>query len=187
VGERLFRDEHDLLRFEMEAQKLGEQGDCICIAACTLTTHYHLILETTADRALASAMKRLNQRYAVAFNARYGRRGHAFAERYVSVTIANDAQLLTTYRYVARNPVEAGVCGSPTEWEWSSYPAAIGFKSRFAWADATRVIGCCDGAVESLRRFVETNSGVRPRDLSLFLIDASVLRCRACGGGSPRP
>jgi len=53
---------------------------------------------------LQSAMKRLNQRYACAYNARHKRHGHAVSERYLSVPVKRDEQLLTAYRYVVRNP-----------------------------------------------------------------------------------
>jgi hypothetical protein len=79
VGELLFRDAHDFLRFEAEVQRVVSPS-CVCIGACTLHTHYHLILQTE-DGVLARVMKQVNQRYAGALNARYGRHGHAFAER----------------------------------------------------------------------------------------------------------
>ncbi len=95
------------------------------------------MLFETGDGALAPAMKRLNQRYARAFNARHGCRGHAFAERYFCVPLLSDEHLLIAYRYLARNPVEAGLCARPEDWVWSSYPVAIGRKGRFAFVDAS--------------------------------------------------
>lgn len=159
AGEQLFRDELDYLRFETELRTIVEQSDVRCLAVCALTTHYHLLVETP-DNALPSAMKQLNQRYACALNARHQRRGHAFAERYLSVPVKHDEQLLTTYRYVVRNPVEAGLCRSPHEWTWSSYPAAIGRGTRFAFADAKFMVACFDGSLAELRQFVEAESGV---------------------------
>jgi REP-associated tyrosine transposase len=82
AGERLFRDEADYLRFEHDLQSVAADSALRCLAACVLTTHYHLLLETESG-ALPVAMQRLNQRYAHAFNARYARHGHAFAERYL--------------------------------------------------------------------------------------------------------
>src|SRR5439155_23332869 len=99
------------------------------------------------------AMQRLNQRYAHAYNARYERRGHAFAERYLCVPVVDDSQLLTVYRYIVRNPVEAGLCAHPLDWTWSSYPAATGRGGRFEFADAALLIDSCDGSVADLRMF----------------------------------
>jgi REP element-mobilizing transposase RayT len=149
----LFRDEHDFLRFESEVERITDI--CTCVAACVLQTHYHLIL-ATEDGILSRAMQRLNQGYAASFNARYGRRGHAFAERYTSIKVESDGQLMTVYRYVARNPVQAGIVDHPAAWAWSSYARAIGRNGRFAFADASLVLEQFNGSVERLREFVET-------------------------------
>jgi putative transposase len=95
------------------------------VAACAPTTHYHLLLDLP-EKTLARSMARLNRRYAGAYNARYGRRGHAFAGRYLSKTVETDEQLLTTFRCIARNPVEAGICLRPQDWRWSSYAVLCG-------------------------------------------------------------
>ncbi len=153
VGELLFRDDHDFLRFETEVERIVSPR-CVCIEACVLNTHYHLLLQTE-DGVLAQAMKQLNGRYARAFNARYERRGHAFADRYLSVPVESDGHLLTVYRYIARNPVEAGLCDSPADWYWSSYRTAIGLDGRFAFADPSIVIGLFH-SLDAFREFVET-------------------------------
>lgn len=159
-GERLFRDEHDYLRFEAELERILST-ECRCIAACALDTHYHLLLDVD-DGVLAGAVHLLNFRYASAYKARYGRRGHVFSERYMSVLVTSDEHLLTVYRYIARNPVEAGICTEPTAWLWSSYRSAIGLAGRFAFADPSLVLALCDGSIEELRRFVETPWEDRP-------------------------
>ena len=158
VNEQLFRDESDYLRFEQELRTVTSDAAFRCLAVCAMTTHYHLLVET-GDGVLPRAMQRLNQRYARAYNARYGRRGHAFAERYLCVPVLTDEQLLTAFRYVVCNPVEAGLCARPGEWKWSSYPSAIGQGDRFAFADAAFMVGCCDGSLDALRWFVESGSG----------------------------
>ena len=107
-------------------------------------------------------MHRLNNRFARPLNARYGRRGHAFAERYMSKPIGYDEQLLAAYRYVARNPIEAGLCDEPGNWRWSSYSTLIGTSDRFAFADASLVLALCDGSLDGLRRFVERTDKAVP-------------------------
>jgi REP element-mobilizing transposase RayT len=155
ADERLFRDESDYLRFESELRAVAKDTALRCLGVCVLSTHYHLLLETE-NGALPVAMQRLNQRYAHTYNQRYGRRGHAFAERYLSVPITSDDHLVTVYRYVMRNPVEAGLCAHPLDWTWSSYPAATGRGSRFEFADPAFIVSCFDGSLESLRLFVES-------------------------------
>jgi REP-associated tyrosine transposase len=155
--ESLFRDDADFLRFEGELRSSAEAEVCTCIAACALSTHYHLLVET-GDGALSRFMKRLNERYARAFNARYGRRGHAFADRYLCVPIEDDAQLLTAFRYVARNPVDAGICREPADWRWSSYTTLVGGGDRFAFADGGAALALCNGSLAALQRFVESGA-----------------------------
>jgi putative transposase len=154
--DELFRDDADFVRFESEVRLLVETGTLTCIAACALTTHYHLLLEV-AENALSRSMGRLNKRYASAYNTRYRRRGHAFAGRFLSVTVETDEQLVSAYRYIARNPVEAGICKRPQDWRWSSYTTLVGEGDRFAFAGASLVIEVC-GGLDALRRFVESDS-----------------------------
>jgi REP-associated tyrosine transposase len=153
-GESLFRDDHDFLRFEIELERVLSTA-CTCIAACALHTHYHLILDTE-DGALPKAMHTLNSRYASAYNARYKRRGHAFADRYLAVAVESDGHLMTVFRYVMQNPVVAGLCSEPANWLWSSYRSAIGLRGRFDFADPSLVLACFDGSIKQLRAFVET-------------------------------
>jgi putative transposase len=35
---------------------------------------------------------------------------------------------MAAHRYVARNPVRAGLCAEPRNWRWSSYRALIGLE-----------------------------------------------------------
>jgi REP element-mobilizing transposase RayT len=147
--DELFRDTADVLRFESELRQIV----ATCIAVCVLPTHYHLLLEV-GENALSGTVGRLNQRYARAFNARYARRGHAFSERFMSVAVESDEHLMNLYRYVARNPVEAGLCARAEDWSWSSYPTLLGLGDRFAFVDPCVVVELCDG-VERVRRFVD--------------------------------
>ncbi len=52
-------------------------------AACVLSTHYHLVLDTPVP-ALSRGMQELNWTYAIEFNKRYRKFGHVFAERFQS-------------------------------------------------------------------------------------------------------
>jgi putative transposase len=42
--------------------------------------------------------------------------------------ITDDAHLLEAHRYVALNPVRAGLCDDPAQWRWGSYRALAGFE-----------------------------------------------------------
>ena len=90
-----------------------------CLAYCLMDNHVHLLLETP-HAGLAVGMQWLHGVYAQTFNERHGRVGHLFQGRYGSVRVTTDAQLWALLRYVGVNPVEAGLCASPSDWRWRS-------------------------------------------------------------------
>lgn len=71
-------------------------------------------------------MKHVNHRYALRFDRRWRRTAHVFDNRFGAVLQKTEEQFLTTLRYVARNPVEAGLCSSPLDARWTSFPATVG-------------------------------------------------------------
>jgi hypothetical protein len=75
-------------------------------------SHYHLLLDVDDD-ALPVGMHSLNFRHAVGFNIRHRMKGHVLGARYDAVRIKDDEHLLTVFRYIMRNPVEAGLCERP--------------------------------------------------------------------------
>ena len=104
-------------------------------------------------------MQRLNWHYARQTNRRHERLGHAVGRRYMAEPIADDAHLLNAFRYVALNPVEAGMCKRPQDSRWSSYATAIGLRSDYSFPDPARILGCFARtratAIQRLRGFVE--------------------------------
>jgi REP element-mobilizing transposase RayT len=94
-------------------------------AYCLMTNHYHFVLRTS-EADIAAGMQRLNSRWARRYNRRYLFTGHVFERRYSSRLVTSDKQLLGAIRYVVLNPVRAGLCDHPSEWDWSSYNATCG-------------------------------------------------------------
>ena len=131
-----------------------------CLIYCLLGTHYHLLVETP-EANLDRGMQALLGPYAQAFNRRHGRFGHLMAERYTSLQVVDQEHALGVFRYIALNPVAAGLCESPERWFWSSYGATIGMRTPPAFLDTQRVVGWFGrppAALERLRRFVEESS-----------------------------
>jgi putative transposase len=154
----LYRDDIDRTNYVDELARTTEKIGWTCIAVCLMTTHVHLILEV-GDGKLPVGMEQLNFRYAARFNARHRRHGRVFGAPYGARRILDDPHLLTVYKYVVWNPVEAGLCNRPEEWIWSSYRAAIGLSDSFGFVNPNRVLGCFGGtrevAIVRLRAFVE--------------------------------
>jgi putative transposase len=83
-----------------------------------MPNHIHLLIET-AEPNLGEGMQRLQSLYAQVFNATYGRSGHLFQGRFGAVRIRTQPQLDVVLDYIARNPVEAGLCRTSDDWPWS--------------------------------------------------------------------
>jgi REP element-mobilizing transposase RayT len=118
----IFLDDVDYMTFlRMLAQVVAEFG-WRCHAYCLMPNHYHLLLETPEPN-LGRGMHVLNGRYARRFNERHGHVGHVFQGPYHREPVERDEHLAETCRYIALNPVRAGLCERPEDWPWSSYSA----------------------------------------------------------------
>jgi REP element-mobilizing transposase RayT len=95
-----------------------------CLTYCLMGNHVHLLIETP-DANLGKGMQGLHGGYARLVNQRYGTKGALFESRYGCVRMENDAQLWMAIRYIARNPVEAGLSARAEKYEWSSYGAVV--------------------------------------------------------------
>jgi putative transposase len=153
-----YRDDIDRLDFLRKLAHVTAKAQWKCVAFCLMTTHYHLIVDV-ADGVLPIAMHALNLSYVRNFNRRHGLRGHAQFRRYGSRRISDDADLFKTFRYVARNPVEAGLCATPAEWPWSSYAGTIGLVEQHSFVDPALILSCFRwpdvDPVPALRTYVE--------------------------------
>ncbi|TMM30721.1 MAG: hypothetical protein E6F93_09005 [Actinobacteria bacterium] len=99
----------------------------VCHSYCLLGNHFHLSV-ATPEANLAKGMRILNGSYAQRFNRRYDRVGHVFQGRYGAELLRRHEHMLEVSRYIALNPVRAGICLRPELWPWSSYCATIGLE-----------------------------------------------------------
>jgi putative transposase len=109
-----------------------------CLSYCLMANHVHVLVETP-DPNLGAGMQRLHGMYGQMFNRAHHHSGHVFQGRFGSVPIRTDEQLLQTARYIVRNPVEAGLCDGPGDWEWSSHAATLGLGAP-RWLDVPRLL-----------------------------------------------
>lgn len=121
----IYRDSFDRRVFLTMVDDVVMRHGWLCFAYCLMTTHYHLLVRTP-NGDVARGMQRLNGNYARSFNRRHGGRGHAFESRYGSVLVETEAHLLGVVRYLALNPVLAGIVADPAAWPWSSYRFLLG-------------------------------------------------------------
>lgn len=110
-----------------------------CISLCQLTTHVHAIVDVP-DESLPRGMHFLNAFYGKYFNETNDRKGALIRSRYWSKRIVDDEQLIATFRYVARNPVTAGLCARAEDWHWSTFASSCGLTQTFPFIDASVVV-----------------------------------------------
>ena len=69
------------------------------------------------------------------------------------------SHLQNVYKYLARNPVEARLCGHCEDWPWSSYAGTVGLAEPHSFVDPMRVLESFDRerelAASRLRAFVD--------------------------------
>jgi REP element-mobilizing transposase RayT len=125
---------------------------------CLMTNHYHLLLETPHPN-IGEGMRWFNTLYSHRFNQAHGRVGHLFQRRYADGYISDEAHLREVVRYVPLNPVRAGMCKRPEEYQWSSYAPTLGLAQRPPFLTVRSVLGLFDAerdrAREELRRWVD--------------------------------
>jgi putative transposase len=121
----LFRDDEHRLEFLDRLSLTVERFDWRCLAYCLMGNHFHLLVLTPLAN-LDRGMQRLNSGYAQWFNRQGARRGPVLQNRYHGTLIQREPHLLEVFRYIALNPVRAGLCRNPHRYVWSSHAATAG-------------------------------------------------------------
>jgi putative transposase len=93
-------------------------------AYCLMPNHVHLVLVPSTADGLSRAIGETHRQYTGFINARARWTGHLFQGRFSSVAL-DEAHLIAAARYVALNPVRAGLVARPQDWEWSSARAHL--------------------------------------------------------------
>jgi REP element-mobilizing transposase RayT len=124
---RIFLDDVDYRMFRYVLSDVVERFDIECLNYCAMPNHYHLALQPKRPN-LSEGIQHLNSRYAQWWNQRHSRVGHVFQGRFKDQIVQREGYLRTLCRYIAMNPVRAGLASHPKDWEWSSYGATIGIR-----------------------------------------------------------
>lgn len=96
-----------------------------CASYCAIWNHYHLLL-VAGPHPISRMMQHLNSAYCQRFNRRHRRVGHVLQGRFKSRIVEDGAYARAVLRYIALNPVAAGLVADPKDWPWSSYRVTIG-------------------------------------------------------------
>lgn len=124
-GAAIFRDDGDRRLFlALLAEAVARHG-WRCHGYCLMGNHYHLLLETP-EATLSRGMQWLSAVSTQRFNRARGVSGHLYQGRFHSTLLERDSHLLEAVRYLALNPVRAGLVARAEEWEWSHHRALAG-------------------------------------------------------------
>jgi REP element-mobilizing transposase RayT len=122
---RIFIDDQDYRSFLKGLGTAVDRFGAECVAYSLLDNHYHLLVVPHAH-SVSRLMQHLNSRYCRNFNRRHGRVGHVLQGRFGSKLVQDGDYARTVLRYLALNPVVAGLVASPDHYQWSSYRALLG-------------------------------------------------------------
>jgi putative transposase len=89
-----------------------------------MPNHAHLIVTPADEGGLRATFAEAHRRYTGAINARFRWTGHLFQGRFGAV-VMEEPHLLAAARYIALNPVVAGLVSRAEDWPWSSTRAHL--------------------------------------------------------------
>jgi REP element-mobilizing transposase RayT len=107
--------------------RVCERFELGVVAYTLMGNHYHTLLRIP-DARVSRALQQLHTWYSRLHNRLNGRSGHLFRAHPFAREIESDDDLLGTVRYLAWNPVEAGLAAGPLDWRWGSAAATAGLE-----------------------------------------------------------
>ena len=155
--ERIFFEPGDeALYLDLMSEQLRRRA-VACWAYCLMPNHVHFILTPTDEDGLSRAVGEAHRRYAAFIGARGRWTGHLFQSRICSVAMDED-HLLAAFRYVALNPVKAGLVAQAADWPWSSA------RAHLAGSDTRQVtVGPALSRIDDFAAFVAGEPNDDPR------------------------
>ncbi len=82
--------------------------------------HVHLLIEGRMTE-VSQLLWFVSHRYALAYNRRHGRINHLVGRRFHASEVPDARAARAVSVYIAMNPVRAGLCEHPAQWEHGSY------------------------------------------------------------------
>jgi REP element-mobilizing transposase RayT len=123
----LYRSDADRRDFLKRMSSTFWTRDIDVLAYALLGNHYHALVRIPDD-GFSEALQRLHTEYSRHHNLRHRRSAHLFRAHCLARRITDDDDLLGLYRYIACNPVRAGLAQTPVGWPWASTRAHAGYE-----------------------------------------------------------
>jgi putative transposase len=124
----LFATDASCRIFESALERVRRSYELSVYGYVIMPEHVHLLLSEPKRDTLADGLKSLKQGVSRRL---IGDAGHFWQKRYYDFNIRDHAEFVQKLRYIHRNPVKAGLCERPEDWQWSSFRHyASGSKGR---------------------------------------------------------
>lgn len=90
-------------------------------AFCLMPNHLHLLIEQCGDESISKLLLKVSTSFSKYINIKYKRVGHVFQDRFKSVRIEKNPQLMLVSSYIHMNPVKDSLVNKPEKYKWTSY------------------------------------------------------------------
>ena len=130
----IFEDDDDREAYVKRMIDCSKKSEVEIHAWCLMDNHTHLLLRGALE-SVSSMMRCLGSWYARFFNRRHGRSGALFGSRFKSRCVEHEDYLLSTVRYIHRNPVVHDKLALYGEYRWSSFSEYLAMSSNTCTTD----------------------------------------------------
>jgi len=100
-------------------------------AFCLMPNHIHLLIEQCEEESISKFLLKTSTSFSKYINLKYKRVGHVFQDRFKSVRIKTNPQLMLLSSYIHMNPVKDLLVNKPEDYEWSSYLDYLSDRKNF--------------------------------------------------------
>lgn len=122
----IYEDNLDKKMFFKLLLDAREKCDFKILYYVLMDNHYHMVIEA-GDIPISKAIQRLNTAYSKYYNKKYSRIGGIYGGRYTASLITETKYYFQLLKYLADNPVKAGIVKNPSDYRWSAHTS---IKSR---------------------------------------------------------
>jgi len=132
-------DKNCFLRLLVESKEVGNYRILYYVL---MDNHYHLILES-GEVPYWKGLQWLNTTYSKYYNKKYNRSGGIYEGRYSAWEIGDTRHYYQLLKYIAENPVKAGIVKKPRDYRWSAHLDIIASRNQIV--DVTRTLSYFPG------------------------------------------
>jgi REP element-mobilizing transposase RayT len=123
----LFLSDSERELFLERLDEVLERFELGLLAYTLMGNHYHLLLRIE-DARVSKAIQQLHTWYSRLHNKLNGQSAHLLRAHFFARELESSDDLLWAARYLAWNPVAAGIATHPFAWRWSSAASTAGLK-----------------------------------------------------------